>query len=41
MSVQRLDRLGDRVGNVVQFQVEEYRQADMRHLPHAATEPMV
>ena len=32
---QRLDCLGDGVGNVVQLQVEEDRQAKLRHLVHA------
>lgn len=32
---QRLDRLGDGIGDVVQFQVEEDRQAELRHLVHA------
>src|SRR3546814_653565 len=32
---QRLDRLGDGIGNVVEFEVEEDRQADLRHLMHA------
>src|SRR3546814_9630795 len=30
-----MDRLGDRIGNVVQLQVKKDRQIELRHLHHA------